>query len=370
MKGKKGLPKKIAALMLSAAVLWGVYEGIPLLGQGAESRETLAAALLRLSLGDHQPLWPSAYAALAISQSSLLTGGREAVLELRSRNEEEQEEVETPVKETPVDPETPPQAQDNGVPAKTLVPTSSTDYVVSGLAYINNTSDRTITPEELEGDYVHLGQGEPQVLIIHAHGSESYTMPPGQEYEASGDYRTTDTDYNVVRVGDELAAELAALGISVVHDRSLYDYPQYNGAYTRSLESTEAYLEKYPSIQFVLDIHRDAIADSEGNMYKVVSETEEGLSAQMTLVMGTDGADEHPGWRDNLRLAVALQNRLLEDYPTLMRPITLRNSRYNQHCAPGSLLVEVGAAGNSLDEALLAIRLFAKGLADVITPET
>ena len=86
--------------------------------------------------------------------------------------------METPVKETPVDPETPPQAQDNGVPAKTLVPTSSTDYVVSGLAYINNTSDRTIAPEELEGDYVHLGQGEPQVLIIHAHGSESYTMPP------------------------------------------------------------------------------------------------------------------------------------------------------------------------------------------------
>lgn len=112
----------------------------------------------------------------------------------------------------------------------------------------------------------------------------------------------------------------------------------------------------------MLDVHRDAVQDASGQQYKLVSR-EEPHAAQISLVMGSD----HDRWQDNLRLAVAVEERLMQSYPTLMRPITLRNYSYNQSVCPGSMLVEVGAAGNSLDEAIYAARLFAAGLAETIT---
>ena len=185
----------------------------------------------------------------------------------------------------------------------------------------------------------------------------------------SGDHRTTDSRYNVVKVGDVMAEVFAEAGISVLHDRTLYDYPSsYNEAYDKSLAAIQSYLAQYPSIQFILDIHRDAIADAQGNQYKVVTTIDGvGTAAQMTLVMGSDGSGlTHPNWMENLKLAVALQQDILTEYPTLMRPILLRNSRYNQHATVGSLLVEVGAAGNSPEEAALAGRLFAERMVEVL----
>ena len=124
-------------------------------------------------------------------------------------------------------------------------------------------------------------------------------------------------------------------------------------------------MEEHPSISLVLDIHRDAISDADGSPYKVVSGVAGVNAAQMSFIIGTDGGGlEHPDWQENLKLAAALQQRLLEDYPTLMRPISVRNSRYNQHVSPGALLVEMGAAGNSLDEALLSARLLGEALAE------
>ena len=122
-------------------------------------------------------------------------------------------------------------------------------------------------------------------------------------------------------------------------------------------------MEEYPSISLVLDIHRDAISDADGSPYKVVSGVAGVNAAQMSFIIGSDGGGlEHEGWRENLKLAAALQQRLTEDYPTLMRPVSVRNSRYNQHVSPGALLVERGAAGNSLDEALLSARLLGQAI--------
>ena len=102
-------------------------------------------------------------------------------------------------------------------------------------------------------------------------------------------------------------------------------------------------MKKYPSIHFVLDIHRDAIEDSDGNTYKVISDVNGKNAAQLSIVVGGDGSGlPHGHWQENLKLAVLLQQNLLEDYPTLMRPMYLRNSRYNEHATTGSLLVEVG----------------------------
>ena len=150
--------------------------------------------------------------------------------------------------------------------------------------------------------------------------------------------------------------------------RSLPAGADWRTAYDRALDAIESYLVQYPSIRFILDIHRDAIADSEGNQYKVVSAVEgEGTAAQLTLVMGSDGSGlAHPDWMENLKLAVAIQERILGDCPTLMRPMLLRNSRYNQHATTGSLLLEVGAAGNSPEEAALAGRLFARQMAQLL----
>ena len=365
-------------MCLAALTLWAaaVTAGSGTLSEAwAALREAAPRGVLRWELGD---LWQrdqlSAATALAIGESPLLLSARPAVAELWSSEREEQpqaegedEEIVTePVEETPLEA---PEAADNGVAARTLVPTDPSGYAVCGSVYISNGTDHTLSVSELtEPLDAQLVDGAPQILILHSHGSEAYTPAGDAEVVWSGDYRTTDSRYNVVSVGDAMAEEFTEAGISVLHDRTLYDYPSYSGAYDRSLAAIESYLAQYPSIRFVLDIHRDAIADSEGNQYKVVSTIEgEGTAAQLTLVMGSDGSGlEHPDWMENLKLAVAIQERILGDYSTLMRPMLLRNSRYNQHATTGSLLVEVGAAGNSPEEAALAGRLFARQMAQLL----
>lgn len=389
MEGKRqarllGRLRRGSAALCAVAALYfaAVTAGSDSLGESAQalSRAGLARELLRWELGDWQasePLSPAT--AMVIGGAPALLGAKEEVLELWSRGaaESEEESGETPpegerlTEETAQTTETAQPFADNGVPARTLTPASPAGYTVAGRVYITNATDYALDPAALDGSFAaSLGTGEPQVLIMHTHGSEAYTLPEGQSYVSTGDHRTADGSVSVLRVGEEIAAVLAEHGIYSVHDRTLYDDPQYNGAYGRSLTGIKSYLEKYPSISFVLDVHRDAITDAQGQIYKVVTETEQGRAAQLTLVMGSDGSGlRHDGWRENLRLAAAVQENLLEKYPTLMRPILLRNSRYNQHMTAGSLLVEVGAAGNSLDEALLAARLFAAGFAETIRGE-
>ena len=344
----------------------------------------LALGLLRAQLGDpdREEILPAAVS-LAIGQSPVLVSGQEAVLRLRGTEEPDDSrdgdtpqppsdvppQPEAPLPEEPAQPDPPLVFADNGVEARTLVPSSPEGYIVSGGVDINNRTEYPLDASLLDGTFAAALPEEegPQILIVHTHGSEAYTMPPGQEYEPSGESRTTDTSLNVVRVGDELAKTLEEAGLTVLHDPTLHDYPEYSGAYGRSLDAVNAYLAEYPTISFVLDVHRDAISDGDGTPYKVVSGVAGLNAAQMSFVIGTDGGGlEHPDWRENLKLAAAIQQRLTADYPTLMRPITVRNSRYNQHTTPGSLLVEMGAAGNSLDEALLSARLLGKALAETI----
>ena len=244
-----------------------------------------------------------------------------------------------------------------------MVAADENGYTRVGDVFIKNSSRQTVEGIVFDGTFAAaLGEDAPQVLIVHTHGSEAYTMPLGEEYEDTGSFRTADASVSVIRVGDELARVLSGYGISVLHDRALYDDPEYNGAYYRAEDAIEAYMEKYPSIGFILDVHRDALEDKAGHQYKVVTR-EDPDCAQVSLVMGSSWE----GWQENLKFAVAVQQHLTERYPTLMRPLTLRNSDYNEYFTPGSLLVEIGAAGNSLDEALKAVRVFGEGFAEVVT---
>ena len=370
--------RRLKAGLLAAGVLWtaAVTAGSDTASAALKAMgEALPLHILRWELGDLAPedgLSPAVV--MTIGESPLLLSARPAVAQLWEAAEEPEasaplqpEPAPTPVEETPLDV---PAAGDNGVPAKTLVPTDPSGYTVCGRVYISNSTDYTLSVPELQTLFsAELSGGDgPQILILHSHGSEAYTPAPGTEVVWSGDHRTTDSRYNVVKVGDVMTEVFGEAGISVLHDRTLYDYPSYTGAYDRSLAAIQSYLAQYSSIRLILDIHRDAIADQEGTQYKVVSDLPDGQrAAQMTLVVGSDGSGlHHPDWKENLRLAAALQEQVLATYPTLMRPVLLRNSRYNQHASPGSLLVEVGAAGNSPEEAQLAGRLLAQELAAVL----
>ena len=221
-------------------------------------------------------------------------------------------------------------------------------------------------PEEVPEVTVALPEEGPQVLIVHTHGSEAYTPDGTDTYVATGECRTTDTEKSVVRVGDEIAKVLTEMGLTVVHDTELYDYPEYNGAYDRSLAAVENWLEQYPTIQVVLDVHRDALIGSDGTVYKPITTINGEKCAQVMLVMGSNALYDHPNWLENLALAVQVQKEMNTLWPTLARPIGLRENRYNQQTAPGAMLVEVGSHGNTLQEALAAARMFARALGAVL----
>ena len=367
----------LAALTLWAAAVTAGSDSAAAALQQLRQGSRLPQQALRWELGDFFGLDSlSAVTVMTLAQSPLLLAGRSTVAALLSAGVTR----DPPEPVAPESPDTPSSAAssltdgltfaDNGVPAQTTAPPSSKGYTVVNGVYLKNSSGTELDADALsDGSFAaQLTDDGPQVLIVHSHGSEAYTMPAGQEYTPTGSFRTDNDACNVVRVGDEIAAALSERGISVLHDRTLHDVPDYNDAYPHSLASVEDYMEKYPSLVFVLDVHRDAIEASDGSQVKVVSEIEgQGTAAQLSLIMGSDGGGlSHPDWMENLRLAVAVQEQALTDYPTLMRPLLLRNSRYNQHATTGSLLVEVGTAGNAPEEAELAARLFAAELAKTL----
>lgn len=209
----------------------------------------------------------------------------------------------------------------------------------------------------------------PTVLIIHSHGTESY-MPTG-EYEESSAYRTQNNAYNVVSIGDRLVQVLEKGGVRAVHDRQLHDSPSYSNSYVNARSSIQAYLEQYPTIQLVLDIHRDAVATSNGTQMSFTTDVEGTATAQLMLVVGTDAAGlSHPGWPENMSLAVKLHAQLEKMAPGICRPISFRSQRFNQDLSPGALIVEVGAAGNSREEALAAVELLGQAILELACGST
>ena len=167
----------------------------------------------------------------------------------------------------------------------------------------------------------------------------------------------------MVSIGDEVARVLSMGGISVLHDRSYHDYPSYNGSYGNARMSIEEYLRQYPSIQMVLDIHRDAIDGADGNQLDTQGTVDGQSSAQLMVVVGTDATGNfHPAWQKNLSLALKLTTVLERADPGITRPINLRAERFNMDLTPGSLLIEVGGAGNTHEEAILAANALARGI--------
>ena len=206
-----------------------------------------------------------------------------------------------------------------------------------------------------------LRQAQPTVLILHTHATESFENTEG--YTPSSPYRTLEEEYNMLSLGEAVAGLLEAAGIGVIHDRTLYDYPDFNSAYGNARAGMEQILRENPSICLVLDLHRDAAEDAQGNQVAETVTIQGQETAQLMLVMGSDkGSLSHAQWQKNLGLAVKLQAQLERDYPGLCRPVQLVTARYNQDLSTGALLVEIGSAGNTRDQALQAARFLAQGI--------
>ncbi len=242
------------------------------------------------------------------------------------------------------------------------------ETTISGGLTIKNMTDYEVDTASvaLAGPGLSLSAEGPQVLIIHTHSSEAYTPAGLDRYEASDSFRTEDTEFNIIRVGDELTELFQAAGLNVIHDRGIYDYPSYTGSYNRSGLAVEDYLREYPGISIVLDVHRDALGSGDV-VYKTMAEESGTCASQVMLLVGTDDSGlSHPHWRRNLALALYMQKAVNDSYPTLMRPVELVQQRYNQHLTTGSLIVEVGSSGNTLQEALAAARLFSSAVAPAL----
>ena len=241
--------------------------------------------------------------------------------------------------------------------------------VVSQNLKLSNATDYEIDAHALASEprsYNAVGS-EPKVLVMHTHGCETYTGKNGAGLGSAGTYRSTDDEINVVHIGQMLTEELKQRGINAIHDKTLCDYPSYNSAYKTAMGLNDWYINKYPSIEFVFDIHRDAIAEDDGTPVKLTCEINGQKCAQAMIVCGTDKLGlPHPYWKDNLILALKIQKYMENKYPGFMRPVNLREERFNMHQTKGSLIFEIGTHGNTMPEAELSIKYLAEGIAGVI----
>lgn len=211
---------------------------------------------------------------------------------------------------------------------------------------------------------------QPTVLIYHSHSTECYTLLDAGYYTESTDSKTKDITRNMVRVGDEICKILEERGIGVIHDREIHD-TSYNAAYDSSRKSVVEYLEKYPSIEITIDVHRDSITYKDGTKVKPTAVVNDKKAAKMMIISGCEygSVKNFPNWEYNLRFACAVTDKLNSLYPDLMRPILFSERKYNMDLTKNSFLLEIGTDANTLEEACYSGRLFANTLADLIYEE-
>lgn len=356
---------RLVPLTAGVLLLGTLYRGgIPLPRDGFRPKDVLARTLLETELG---PVWAD--------EPSALAGPDEPRERMQPPVEgDETEEIFVPAADSSCDP--PPaeereasEPEDGGNAVERTMKANGNTVV--GSVEVNNSTDHlTVDPDAIAASVldqtIRPASEGPQILIMHTHATEAYTMAGEDQYKETDYSRTDDPNYNVIRVGDEIQGVLEEMGFSVLHDTTLYDYPSYTGSYTRSLQGVRGILEQNPSISVVLDVHRDALIAEDGTVYKAVTEVEGEKTAQVMLVIGTnDGGLDHPNWQNNLNVAAHIQQGMTAIEPTLARPINLRSQRFNQHLTPASMIVEVGTSGNTLQEALRGAARFARAAGEV-----
>lgn len=218
-------------------------------------------------------------------------------------------------------------------------------------------SSKNIDYQELFERNINLTKKSDPILLYCSHTSETYDNSENFKFDYTGNFRTKDAKYNMLSVASILSNTLKDRGLKVVFDTTPHDYTSYDNAYKNSMKTINNNLEKYSKFGIIIDVHRDAAADlSFGPTVEVNGKT----TAKLMLVVGV-GYDGFPNeyWKENLSLAIQIAKQGEEMYPGLFRQVLVRDARYNQHLSVGSLLVEVGATGNTLEEAYYGARCFA-----------
>lgn len=233
--------------------------------------------------------------------------------------------------------------------------------VISGLSVKNGTEKSVDVSALLKEGFTKptFSDDQPAVLIYHTHTTEGYA-------ETGGGY-TSDNSHNVVAVGEAMKEIFEKNGLKTIHLTDNYiDGGSFKTAYTRSLKGVEAVLKKYPSIQIVLDVHRDSIADGT-TQYCPLTTIDDEQYAQIMLICGSDQLGmKHPQWKENFKYALALAKQLQNTYPSLTRPVNLNANRYNTHTTKYALLVEVGSGTNTTEQALRSGRAVADGICKIV----
>ena len=240
-------------------------------------------------------------------------------------------------------------------------PITESYNVEYGKVKIKNQTTYELTQDMLKPD---ITIDNKNILIFHTHSCESYTSSEKYPYTQNGNYRTTDLNYTVTRVGTELENYLKQYNLNVVHNMSYHDYPSYTGSYTRSLETVENMLQTTSS-DIIIDLHRDAIGSKPD--YAPTVKIGEDYCAQIMFVIGTnEGGLWHPNWNQNLKFAVKIQEKSEEMYPGLFKPIMLTKSRYNQHTGKYANIMEVGATGNTLEQCLNSMKYLSAVMNEIL----
>ena len=245
-----------------------------------------------------------------------------------------------------------------------------------GVGYIHNSTGLAPDTEKLlsatlgySGLEYLSSSTSPTVLIIHTHGTESYSANGAISYRDDGGElaRSDDIRQNVVAVGKRLSETLRKKGIYSVHCEIMHDAGGYRDAYARAEDTIKLYLERYPTIKLVVDIHRDSVVKSSGELVRPVTVVDDKAAAQIMCVVGSNwGGESNDRWEANLALALQIRKKLNEKYTDICRPVYLKASTYNQEFAPYSLLLEIGSSGNSIEEAFVACDAAADAIYSVI----
>lgn len=206
-------------------------------------------------------------------------------------------------------------------------------------------AEELFLPEELRTMDLRIEKGGegPQILIYHTHSQEAFAD--------SEEGKREDT---IVGAGELLASILEDYGYRVLHHTGEYDVESRDYAYSESLPAITRILEENPGIQVVIDLHRDAVAEGT----KLVTTLQERQTAKVMFFNGLSRTKEqgeisyleNPYLKENLAFSLQMKAACDEYYPGFARNIYLRAYRYNMHLAPKTLLVELGAQTNTVEE--------------------
>lgn len=219
---------------------------------------------------------------------------------------------------------------------------------------LNYSNERSLDFDSLFSRVITLTKTSDSILLYNTHTSESYSNSDRYKFEYDGTYRSRNSEYNMLKITEQMKEYLSEKSFNVKHDTTPHDYGTYNSSYSNSRKTVKSDLIEMGNVGLSIDVHRDAAGDL---TYGPTVEINGVTVAQCMIVLGV-GTDtlSNPYWQDNLSFALQFQKLANSYYPGLFKPMLVRNSVYNQDLNKFSILIEIGATGNTIDQALLSTK--------------